>query len=326
MTPLAHPTAATLDFNPGYNVSLIGQQLTVNVTVSNVVDLSSLQLALAFNPEILNCTGLWGWNASDGFFAGHDVFTSDPVIDNAIGRITTGCALIGQIGVSGSGKLCTVQFRVLSLGVSTLKLVDVMSQKGTYLLDPVYNIIPFVVNVGVVEAVASGFTQNSFNVTQNMQTFTVGIRTNSTVTDFYFNSSYKELSYNATASDGTAGASIVTVPKALLNGTLLALVDNVPIREYASAMGTLPENETCSFTYFTYPQSTRNIKIRLTLTGDLNGDRIVDIRDVALVARAYGTMPGSPRWTPLADLDNNHIVDIRDIAYVSKNYGSSLKM
>ena len=61
--------------------------------------------------------------------------------------------------------------------------------------------------------------------------------------------------------------------------------------------------------------------LKITRLGDINGDNMVDILDIAMVARAYGSYPGHSRWNANADLDNNNIIDILDIAKVARNYG-----
>lgn len=57
------------------------------------------------------------------------------------------------------------------------------------------------------------------------------------------------------------------------------------------------------------------------LLGDLNHDGKVDIKDIHIVAIAYGTSPGDPRWNPAADLNHDGKVDIRDVSIVAKEYG-----
>lgn len=54
---------------------------------------------------------------------------------------------------------------------------------------------------------------------------------------------------------------------------------------------------------------------------DLNSDGKVDIRDVTIVALAFGSYPGHPRWNPDADLNNDDSVDIRDIKIVAAHFG-----
>ncbi len=58
-----------------------------------------------------------------------------------------------------------------------------------------------------------------------------------------------------------------------------------------------------------------------TLVGDVNGDGKVDIQDVAIVARHFGTTPSSPNWDPACDLDSNGKVDIADVAIVARAFG-----
>jgi hypothetical protein len=54
---------------------------------------------------------------------------------------------------------------------------------------------------------------------------------------------------------------------------------------------------------------------------DINSDGTVNILDIAIVAAAYGTMPGDPKWNPAADLDGNSLVNIIDVTIVARDYG-----
>ena len=62
-----------------------------------------------------------------------------------------------------------------------------------------------------------------------------------------------------------------------------------------------------------------NITVRLL--GDVNGDGRVDLRDIALVARAFGSTPNSPNWNPAADVNGDGIVNMKDIDLVARNFG-----
>jgi parallel beta-helix repeat protein len=55
--------------------------------------------------------------------------------------------------------------------------------------------------------------------------------------------------------------------------------------------------------------------------GDVTGDGIVDVSDVSLVARAFGTYYGRPKWNPNYDVNNDKIVDVTDIAMTCSTYG-----
>jgi uncharacterized protein YfaS (alpha-2-macroglobulin family) len=63
--------------------------------------------------------------------------------------------------------------------------------------------------------------------------------------------------------------------------------------------------------------------MRERLSTDINSDGIVNILDVAIVAKAYGSYPGHPRWNPAADLDGNETINILDVAKVAKDYGKT---
>jgi len=54
------------------------------------------------------------------------------------------------------------------------------------------------------------------------------------------------------------------------------------------------------------------------LVGDVNGDLKVDIRDLQIVAVAFGSTPSSSNWNPYADVNGDGRVDIRDVALVAK--------
>jgi rhodanese-related sulfurtransferase len=58
--------------------------------------------------------------------------------------------------------------------------------------------------------------------------------------------------------------------------------------------------------------------------GDLNTDGTVNILDIAIVAKAFGTKPGDSNWNPSADLDKNGWINIVDVALVARNYGRTV--
>jgi len=54
---------------------------------------------------------------------------------------------------------------------------------------------------------------------------------------------------------------------------------------------------------------------------DLDWDGRVNITDIFIVAKAFGSLPGDPNWNPNADLDGNKVVNIKDIYLVAKKFG-----
>jgi len=60
------------------------------------------------------------------------------------------------------------------------------------------------------------------------------------------------------------------------------------------------------------------------LRTDLNKDGTVNIMDIAIVAKAYGTKLGDEEWNEIADMDKNGEINIIDIAKVAKDYGKTI--
>jgi hypothetical protein len=56
---------------------------------------------------------------------------------------------------------------------------------------------------------------------------------------------------------------------------------------------------------------------------DLDSNGIVNIVDIAIVAKSFRSQLGDDNWNQDADLDSNGIVDIVDIAMVAKDIGKT---
>jgi len=50
-------------------------------------------------------------------------------------------------------------------------------------------------------------------------------------------------------------------------------------------------------------------------------DKLVDVSDVALVAGAFGGLPGNSRWNANCDLNHDFIIDVSDLGPVSSAFG-----
>jgi Ca2+-binding EF-hand superfamily protein len=65
------------------------------------------------------------------------------------------------------------------------------------------------------------------------------------------------------------------------------------------------------------------VKPVFAVVGDVNGDGKVDMKDVSIIARAFGSDPSDARWDPIADLNGDLKVDMKDIAAACANFGKS---
>jgi len=60
-----------------------------------------------------------------------------------------------------------------------------------------------------------------------------------------------------------------------------------------------------------------------SILGDLNNDGTVNIGDIAIVAKAFGSYIGHRRWDSAADMNKDDVIDILDIALVARNFGET---
>jgi len=54
--------------------------------------------------------------------------------------------------------------------------------------------------------------------------------------------------------------------------------------------------------------------------GDVNGDGVIDGRDITLIARAMGSRPGDSNWNPACDLNGDGVVDSTDLAIAEAHF------
>ncbi len=80
----------------------------------------------------------------------------------------------------------------------------------------------------------------------------------------------------------------------------------------------------------TIVNNSTGFSVIVTILGDVNGDFKVDMKDIALVARAFGSdgpnylfqgSPPSSYWNPNADINGDDTVNMRDIALVARHFG-----
>ncbi len=70
--------------------------------------------------------------------------------------------------------------------------------------------------------------------------------------------------------------------------------------------------------------SSINIIIKWKLQGDANNDCMVNIIDLNLLSKAYGSSPTDSDWNENCDFNNDELIDFIDLAILGNNYGKSL--
>lgn len=107
--------------NPANSYAVIGQNITVNIDVSNVTDLYGWEFKLGWNNTILELL-----NVTEGPFLksnGATFFTSK--LNSTDPHIIVDCTrLVSLPEANGNGALATITFQVLQLGDCDLNLYD----------------------------------------------------------------------------------------------------------------------------------------------------------------------------------------------------------
>jgi hypothetical protein len=287
-----------------------GYGFSVDVRMDNVTDLYAFDVRLYFNTTLLQAVQL-----DEGSFlrSGGDTYVVKNVINATEGYVRFAETLLSvENGVNGTGTLfsvtfattvgvignCSVTFGNTILSDSQANPIDHAKQDGTVIVSEV-QIIEHPVTVNETEYIIQ----------------TVSSSTVSTGENFVYDDAEKTLDFNVTGPPGTQGFCDLVIPKELMSGTFAILVNGKPVA-YTQTV-----NATHCFLHFTYNHSTDHIEILLTIRGDLNGDRIVNIVDLVIVALAFDSTPGGLHWNPVADARRDGLINILDIVIVAIAFG-----
>jgi len=63
--------------------------------------------------------------------------------------------------------------------------------------------------------------------------------------------------------------------------------------------------------------------VLVTIAGDVNGDRTVNVIDLTIVSLACGTFEGEPGYNPVAGINEDDLVEMRDLVIVARNLGAT---
>jgi len=61
--------------------------------------------------------------------------------------------------------------------------------------------------------------------------------------------------------------------------------------------------------------------VTVTISGDVDGNFKVQLADLVILAKAYGSRPGELKWNPNADIDDNGVVGLSDLVILTNHYG-----
>jgi len=87
----------------------------------------------------------------------------------------------------------------------------------------------------------------------------------------------------------------------------------------SSPIGVYSVHVTATFEGYNAASNT-TFSVTQEFSADINGDGKVNIIDLTLIALAWGSSPGHPRWDERCDLDRNEIVNIIDITLAAREF------
>jgi len=65
-------------------------------------------------------------------------------------------------------------------------------------------------------------------------------------------------------------------------------------------------------------------EVYVKISGDVNGDKVVDVYDFSDLGKAYGSELGDPNWNQDCDFNRDNKVDASDLLDLSENYGKTI--
>jgi hypothetical protein len=337
----------------------VGHKFQVIIQIYNVTNMALWQVSLQFNPNHIQCLNVS--IPTENIFKGKVVIAPDPVIDNEKGTILYGATTFPPSGVSGSGVLCEAWFEIKSAPpkgqtlTSTLQLIteDTFTTK---LEDPEGNPIPYTPENGTYQYIS---TETPPQAKIYIDPPRIVDATLTPCNNFTININIQEVeqlySFNLTL---TFNATILSALEAKIGpflppttSTTLEINNDAGILRYSASIQPpgQPQSGSGTLTTITFhvkglgqtnltltqtvlrnpegaqiPHITQNSHFNnKLLVGDLNGDGKVDMTDVGIMIRAFGSKCGEPRYNPNADLNFDGKINLKDVALLLKFFGKT---
>jgi hypothetical protein len=305
--------------NPSATLAGVNESFSLDVKVANITDLYSWEFKLFYPNTLLNAI-----DVLEGTFLKSSGFTlwfdnSNPGYNVTYGLVHVGASLTGEIpGVNGSGVIATIDFRALAVGSSQLDLQD------TILLDSFANGIPYNTYGGSVTVgrhdVAVLSVKSDKDVVGNSALCAMNIDVTVQNQGTFFESFSVTLYANTTAINAT----VVSLDAG--KSTVLRFIwrpVGVPKGNYKlGASASVVPGEVDVEDNTLYNETVIGVSMAGDLTGQSNWpDGTVNIKDASLLASAWGSNYGEPRYKSNCDINDDGTINIRDVVVLARNWG-----
>ena len=282
----------------------IGESFTVNMTITDVIDLYTWQAGMTFNPSVLECLSI-----AEGEFlkrAGVLTLWAPGTINNAIGEIgySAGSLTGATLGVNGTGQLMSITFGVKGSGISTLHPTDVLLLDSNLVSITPVNIVDGHVEIHVQDIAILSVTKTA---SEAYPTWTVPFN----VTVVVENQGTRTETFDVTA---YAGAILIgTKTVALDAGANTALVYNWNLEGVAEGIYTIRAEVPPLYGEIDTADNTlTDGTVKIKHPGDANDDGVLNAYDLGILAKAWGTKVGDALYDPRADFNGDGKIDTQD--------------
>jgi len=307
-------TPPVMYVDPAVKVATIDEIFALDIDVANVSDLCSWQVYIYYLNDVLEANGY-----DEGpFLYSHGPTLFDGSFNNnynsSHGELWMYCLRTWSgAGVDGSGVLGTVTFKAKSGGSSPLPLEQTIlgnssAQRITH------TTMNGAVNVGSHDIGVVSVLPLKTIVGQGFK-----MRINGTVANY---GGYTE-AFNMTIFAN--GTTVKTLSGTVTNGSTTTLTFAWNTTGFVK--GNYSINGTAAQVLYETNITDNTLldgSVYVTIPGNLNTDKVVDIYDAITLASGYGSAPGRSNWNPNADINDDEIVDIYDAIVLAGHYGESM--
>ena len=317
----AHSTVTNIYVDPETITKFVGQTFTINVSISNVVDLYAWELKLKWNATMLDMIDI-----DEGPFLkqGGDTFFTYK-LNETEGSLLADCTLLGDVaGVNGNGTIVFIEFYVKAEGECPLDLYE------TTLVSSLEQPIEHTTADGYLHAIYGSFHNLAIREINPYKTvvgqgfplyINVTIKNEGTFSETFNVSVY----YNGIPIELPNGETYMTVSleaRSLITLTFEWNTTNIAKGNYTiSSEISVVTNETDTDDNYLVDGF-----VIVAMVGDLTGadgwpDGKVDIRDIAMVASKFGVIYPDSEYNPNCDIIYDKKINIRDVVVVAVNFG-----
>jgi hypothetical protein len=302
----------------------INQTFSANITITDVEDLGGWQLNLTWDPTLIkiNTTDDM-YRPADAVFGATANETKKEIGDGQMFWAVSRGA--GDPTFNGSGTLGQINFTIVRndtggfLHCGIHFVVEGEGPQPTKLVNGSREVIPYIPSDGIYEMLPDhGIGITGITSSKTVVEHGLAIFVNVTILNYGLHTETFNVTVRANATkigeqDGLHLSSRNSTTRTFKWNTTGSAKGNYNVSAYATPVigeTYLDDNILANWWVF------------VTIEGDVNGDRKVDISDLTITVDAIPSIPGQPNWNPNADINGDGFVDLADIVKCIKNLPS----